>query len=160
VDDHQFWVHHRIVKKNLVLIIYRSKFMIHYHMHQQHMRLQRTEGHFFSSTINLLSFKSWVCILGLTIACFVFSGVIFCLDFDPFFFFLLLFPCQVFFLYLFIYLFMFLFNYMKGSIISFIYLFLKHHQLQLKKRLGSWIPPCLPIILDDIQLVHVREWAG
>ncbi len=32
-----------------------------------------------------------------------FSGVIFCLDFDPIVF-LLLFPCQVFFLYLFIYL--------------------------------------------------------
>jgi hypothetical protein len=32
-------------------------------------------------------------------------GVVFCLDFSPFLFFLLLFPCQVFFLYLSIYLF-------------------------------------------------------
>jgi hypothetical protein len=55
-------------------------------MHQQHMGLQRTEDHFFLSTINLLSFKSWVCILGLTIVCFVFLGVVFCLNFDPFFF--------------------------------------------------------------------------
>ncbi len=61
-------------------------------MHQQHMGLQRTEGHFFLSTINLVSFKSWVCIFGLTIVCFAFLGVVFCLDFDPFLFF---FSCLV-----------------------------------------------------------------
>ncbi len=42
-------------------------------------------------------------LLGLPIACSALSGVVFCLDFDPFVF-LLLFACLVFFLYLFIYL--------------------------------------------------------
>jgi hypothetical protein len=81
--------------------------MIHYHMHQQHMALQRTEGHFFLTTINLLSLKSWVCILGLTVVCFAFLGVVFCLDFDPFFFSSLVllpsvFPLFLYFIYVFI----------------------------------------------------------
>jgi hypothetical protein len=43
------------------------------------------------------SYVSWFLLLGLPIVHFVLLGVIFCLDFGPFFF-LLLFPCQVFFL--------------------------------------------------------------
>jgi hypothetical protein len=45
--------------------------------------------------------------LGFPIVCF--GGVVFCLDLDLLLFFLVLFPCQVIFLYLFIYLFMYLF---------------------------------------------------
>ncbi len=45
----------------------------------------------------LRSWVTWFLLLKLPIVGFALSGVVFCLDFDPFFFFLLLFPCQVFF---------------------------------------------------------------
>jgi hypothetical protein len=43
------------------------------------------------------SLVSWFLLLGLPVVCYALSAVIFCLDFD-YFIFLLLFPCQVFFL--------------------------------------------------------------